>query len=496
MNSEIRSSADHRARNRVRPGRGRPIRGPQFTVLAVATLLAGCSHPNSSLEQIRARGELRVVTLNAPTSYYLGAHGPQGFEYRLAAAFARELGLPLVMQSVPDAAAMRAALSRGRADLAASQISPDEHWRDIGLTTTPYEEIPELVVEPRGRAQVHSIAGLSNKRLVVIRDSPQQTLLETLRSAGMSELHWTALAADQADPLEFINGGGADCAVLDASEFAFAQHLHPEFMVAFALPNPRPVQWVVPRGAEELLQLANQFIAGARTSGELARIQSDASNESGDFDYESAHQFQSDIAARLPALQGLFEEAAQASGLDWRLLAAVGYQESKWQGGAASADGARGIMMLTSDAATEVGVDDRADLRQNIIGGARYLAQVIDSIPKRIAEPDRTWLALAAYNVGYGHLEDARVLAQSHGKNPDSWADVRTQLPLLAEEKWYLRAKRGYARGWEPAKFVEQVRQYLAVLEWIDADKTARNHLLPDSDRTIEGAEEVAARFN
>jgi membrane-bound lytic murein transglycosylase F len=496
MSPDIRSPSEPHTRSPVSSGRGRPFRVQQLTVLAAMTLLAGCSHPNSSLEQIRARGELRVVTLNAPTSYYLGAHGPQGFEYRLAAAFARDLGVTLVMKSVPNAAAMRAALSRGRVDLAAAQISPDEDWRDIGLTTTPYEEIPELVVQPRGRAQVHSIAGLTNKRLVVLKDSPQQTLLETLRSGGMSELHWTALAADQADPMELINSGGADCAVLDASEFAFAQHLHPEFMVAFALPNPRPVQWVVPMGAEQLLQSANQFIAGARTSGELARIESDARNESGDFDYESAHQFQSDIAARLPALQGLFEEAAQASGLDWRLLAAVGYQESKWLGGAASADGARGIMMLTSDAATAVGVDDRADLRQNIIGGARYLAQVIDTMPKRIAEPDRTWLALAAYNVGYGHLEDARVLAQSHGKNPDSWADVRTQLPLLAEEKWYLRAKRGYARGWEPAKFVEQVRQYLAVLEWIDADKTARNRLLPASTQTIAAAEEVEPRFN
>jgi len=136
-------------------------------------------------------------------------------------------------------------------------------------------------------------------------------------------------------------------------------------------------------------------------------------------------------------------------------------------------------MMLTNDAASTVGVNDRGNLRQNIMGGAKYLAQVIDTIPKRIGEPDRTWLALAAYNVGYGHLEDARVLAQMHGKNPDSWSDVRQQLPLLAQEKWYLRAKRGYARGWEPAKFVEQVRQYLAVLEWIGADKSARNPIAP-----------------
>jgi membrane-bound lytic murein transglycosylase F len=232
---------------------------------------------------------------------------------------------------------------------------------------------------------------------------------------------------------------------------------------------------VVRAGATELVQAADRFFAGARTSGELARIEGESSNESGDFDYESAHQFQSDIALRLPALQSLFEEAAQTTGLDWRLLAAIGYQESKWQRAAASADGAQGIMMLTSDTAATMGVNDRADLQQNILGGAKYLAQVIDTIPKRIAEPDRTWLAVAAYNVGYGHLEDARVLAQLHGKNPDAWADVREQLPLLAQEHWYTRVKRGYARGWEPVKFVEQVRQYLAVLEWIGADKSARN---------------------
>jgi membrane-bound lytic murein transglycosylase F len=133
-------------------------------------------------------------------------------------------------------------------------------------------------------------------------------------------------------------------------------------------------------------------------------------------------------------------------------------------------------MMLTSDTASTVGVKDRSDQWQNILGGAKYLAQVIDTIPNRIGEPDRTWLALAAYNVGYGHLEDARVLAQMRGKDPDSWNDVRAQLPLLAQEQWYSRVKRGYARGWEPARFVEQVRQYLAVLEWSGTGTVARVH--------------------
>ena len=468
----------------------------QFTVTAAVLLLVGCARPDSSLEAIRARGELRMVTVNSPTSYYLGARGPQGFEYRLASAFARSLGVPLVVNTVRDAGAMRAALVHGRADVAAAQISPDVAWREVGLTTIPYQNIPELVVQPRGRPQPRTVAALRNSRIVVAAGSPQQTLLETLRSHEAPELTWTVVPRDQADPLDLLSSGNADFAIVDAHEFAFAQHLYPETVVAFALPDPRPVQWVVPEDAVELMQAANRFIESAQTSGELANIEADARNESGDFDYESAHQFQSDIASRLPALQSMFQEAAQATGLDWRLLAAVGYQESKWQGAAASADGARGIMMLTNDAATTVGVNDRANLRQNILGGARYLAQVIETIPKRITEPDRTWLALAAYNVGYGHLEDARVLTQMQGKNPDSWSDVRGQLPLLAQEKWYNRVKRGYARGWEPAKFVEQVRQYLAVLEWIDVDKTARNPVMGTRAGSIADLDPSEHRFN
>jgi membrane-bound lytic murein transglycosylase F len=440
----------------------------------MALLLAGCARP-SALQQIHARGELRMVTLNSPTCYYLGAHGPEGLEYRLAAAFAQTLGVRLVVQTASDAQAMRAALAHGSADLAAAQISPNDDWNAVGQTTSSYEQIAQLVVQSRGKSAPANVGGLRNARVVVRGDSPQEALLQMIRSNGVPDLTWTTVPLGQADPLDLVSSGNADYAIMDATEFAFAQHLYPESTVAFALPDPRSVRWVVRPGAGDLVRAANRFFAGASSSGELARIEGAADTESGDFDYASAHQFQSDVATRLPELQSMFEDAAQSTGLDWRLLAAIGYQESKWQGTAASADGAQGIMMLTSDTATTVGVNDRADLQQNILGGAKYLAQVIDTIPKRIAEPDRTWLAVAAYNVGYGHLEDARVMAQMHGKNPDAWADVREQLPLLAQERWYTRAKRGYARGWEPVKFVEQVRQYLAVLEWIGADKSAHN---------------------
>jgi membrane-bound lytic murein transglycosylase F len=144
-------------------------------------------------------------------------------------------------------------------------------------------------------------------------------------------------------------------------------------------------------------------------------------------------------------------------------------------------------MMLTAETARAMGVADRGNTMQNIAGGAAYLAQVLRMIPEHVAEPDRTWLALAAYNVGFGHLEDARILAQTQGKDPDSWADVSVYLPWLAQERWYNQAKRGYARGWEPVRFVEQVRSFLAVLEWY-GDRQAANAVLPAGAAPGSGA--------
>jgi membrane-bound lytic murein transglycosylase F len=157
-------------------------------------------------------------------------------------------------------------------------------------------------------------------------------------------------------------------------------------------------------------------------------------------------------------------------GIDWRLLSAIGYQESQWNALATSPTGVRGLMMLTEDTARALGIGDRLNPQASIMGGAKYFVMMRNQVPSRIREPDRTWFALAAYNVGFGHLEDARILTQMHGKNADRWDDVRNYLPLLTQEKWYTRVKHGYARGWEPTRFVENIRSYYDMLQWMTAD--------------------------
>lgn len=174
------------------------------------------------------------------------------------------------------------------------------------------------------------------------------------------------------------------------------------------------------------------------------------------------------IETRLPRYQGLMQSAARNHGLDWPLIAAMSYQESFWDPDATSPTGVRGLMMLTLQTAKELSVTDRLDPRESIHGGARYFAQLRDRLPASIAEPDRTWMALAAYNMGMSHLEDARVLTQHLGKNPNVWTDVKQHIPKLQDQRYYKHLPNGYARGKEAVAYVERIRQYRTILTWHD----------------------------
>jgi membrane-bound lytic murein transglycosylase F len=315
-------------------------------------------------------------------------------------------------------------------------------------------------VRPRETLQLESA------RLAVRAGSPQERILERMRSTVAPTLQWVETAPSSADPIEDVDSGNADYAITDSREFSFARHLYPNVLVGFALPDTRPLQWLVRKDATGLLERVDQFFGALSQSGELSRVVQAASGDTRRFAYEESREFQTHVGDRLPRYRAWFEQAASQVGIDWRLLAAIGYQESKWDPHAASDEGAQGLMMLTADTAQAMGIKDRNDAQQSIFAGARYLAQVRQMIPDRIAEPDRTWLTIAAYNVGFGHLEDARIIAQSLGKDPDSWVEVREELPLLAQGRWYARAKRGYARGWEPVQFVDRIQRFLTLLEW------------------------------
>ena len=468
-----------------------------FALAAMVLLLAttgGCEKfkppaifHDSAVQQIRARGELRVVTLNLPTCYYLGAQGTEGLEFDLASAYAASLGVKLNMYPVPNERAAQAELAAGRADIAAASLTSTPEWTRVADAANPYTLIPQLVVYQRGGVQPRDTLQLESAKIAVRADSPQERILERLKSTVAPTLQWEETAPSGADPVEDVESGGAQYAITDEREFSFAHHLYPNVLVGFALPERRPVQWMVRRDRPALLASVNEFFRGLAASGRLPQMVQESSGDTRPFAYEESREFQAHVGSRLPQFRAWFEDAAAHSGIDWRLLAAIGYQESKWDAHAVSTEGAVGVMMLTADTAQAMGIKDRTNPEQSITAGARYLAQVREMIPERIAEPDRTWLTIAAYNVGFGHLEDARIIAQGNGKNPDSWADVRATLPLLGEARWYERVKRGYARGWEPVQFVDRIQRYLTLLEW-QPGETRATVVTPSLEKQPSGA--------
>jgi membrane-bound lytic murein transglycosylase F len=423
--------------------------------------------PVPTLEAIKARGVLRVATLNSPTSYYLGTHGPDGLEYQLAAAFARSIMAKVEVETFPNRSALRTALASGRFDVVAAHLSWDPAWQDVGEPAKPYDQVVQHWVYRRGKPRPTKLADIAKARVVVMEDSVEALFLASWSPDAGTPIEWIEIPRDGGiDALDAVADGTAEVALVDGHEFAFARALHPEVGIAFSLPRRRPVQWIVPRGARQLREAIDAWMARERSSGRLAALSQRALQASTQMRRLTAREFRQHVEQRLPELQPLFEQASVQTGVDWRLLAALAYQESQWNPRAESPNGARGIMMLMPETAASLGVRDPFDPRQSILGGARYFQQKVAQIPERIREPDRTWLAIASYNMGYGHLEDARVITQMRGGDPDRWEQVRENLPLLADEAWYLRVKNGYARGWEAQYTVDRVRQFANVLEW------------------------------
>lgn len=456
--------------------------------------LTTCSEPPTALEMVRQSGKLRVVTRNSPTTYYLGPHGPLGPEYEFARRFADHLGVELEIFSAGDLQAVLPALLGHEADIAAAGLTITDERSDRVRFATPYQRVSQQLIYRIGTRRPRSVEDVVGTRLEIIAGSSHAPTLRRLKREH-PDLAWTEVPATHSDDLMYrVAEKEIDFTIADSAEVDISRRYHPELRVAFEVGSGDELAWAFRRLDDTTLyDEAQAFFAELAAQGETERILERYYGYTGDFDYVGTRRFLRHIETRLPRYLDLFQEAAARHGLDWHLLAAQGYQESHWNPRAVSPTGVRGIMMLTQAAAADLGIDNRIDPRQSIRGGARYLLRMKRRIPERIPEPDRTWMALAAYNVGFWHLEDARIITQLRGGDPDRWTDVRENLPLLAQSKWYRRVKRGYARGWEPVTYVDNIRSYLDLLQWHFSDRNPDVRMAADDEPAADTQAEAAA---
>ena len=455
------------------------VKLPLLLALSVCLLLPGCAEETSQLELIRARGTLRVATTLSPATYeHNGEQTARGLEYELVRLCADWMDIDFKLILAHDRKEINDLLASGQADLAAAGLTRTFRPEDPLRYGPGFQWVTRQVVYRYGYIRPATLAGITPHKLHLTPNALPREELERLR------FHYPDLELvihkdkDSFDLLEMVEYGQILYGVAGSNEVARARISLPELRVAFDLSSPEPLGWAVKRipGDDSLLGAIRQFHGHIRDTGQLDELLEQSYTFADSLDYVETRRFIDRYNEVLPELKPYFMSAASEFGFDWRLLAAISYQESHWNKTARSPTGVRGLMMLTLQTAQQVGISDRLDPVLSIHGGARYLTTLVNKIPERIPEPDRTWLALAAYNVGFGHLEDARMITEKNGGNPDTWADVKQNLPLLSRHEWYSQTRFGHARGGEPVRFVENIRKYnamLAHLSYADAAQEA-----------------------
>lgn len=452
-----------------------------FLMLAVLAL-AGCQKLPEPLPDVRQSKELVVVTHNGPNTYYVdGDNHFAGLEYDLARIFIKELGpeYKVSFLVVDNITQVIPALLKGRAHMAAADLTITPIRKHMVNFSIPYQDVQQYVVynTDQGKAP-KKIEDLLNTHIAVPAGT---SYAERLRKIAKSEptLEWEELEQVSADELvERVAEGSLDYTVADGHLSAILGNYYPNLRNGMALGEPEKIGWAFPKNKDAWLKdKANAFFERIKKDGTLRNLVDRYYGHSKRLKPIDVTAFIQRSRTLLPPYINLFKQAQELTSLDWRLLAAVSYQESHWDKFNTSPTNVRGLMMLTEDTADRMGVTDRLDPKQSIMAGARYIVLLKDAIPERIPEPDKTWMALAAYNIGLAHLEDARVLAQRLKLNPDRWADVKKTLPLLNKVEYYSTLKYGYASGGAPVIFVESIRTYHKILE---KHEPAHKPLLPD----------------
>lgn len=441
-----------------------------MVLLVILPFLYSGQDKLSLVQQAYQRGHLTLLTRNGASSYFIGREGGgTGPEYDLAAAFADYLGLALKVEVADEFSDLGTLLHKRQGELIGANLTRTPAREESFKFGPDYAETKTVVVYKRGKTRPREISDLTGMRLAVIAGSSYEGLLEKAQ-ASLPELSWTSeRSIGMEDLLLDIADGELDATLVDSNIFKINSQFYPGLKIGFTLPDVQHQAWAfLPGDDDSLLEKSRSFFKLISGNGELVDIQKRYQVNGNDLDRVGMFQFMKQVRKRLPPLIPLFQEVAQAHDLDWRLLAAMGYQESHWNPEAASVTGVRGIMMLTNRTATALGVTDRLDPEQSIDGGARYFLRMRKRIPIRIPEPDRSWMALAAYNMGMGHLRDVRKLTQKQGGNPDRWQDVNERLLLLSQEKYYRETRYGYARGYEARQYVDNIRSYYDTLVWME----------------------------
>jgi len=426
-------------------------------------------HTISKLEKIKNKKTLNVVLLNAPSTYYIGADGPQGFEYDLLNTYAKYLGVKL---NVTPAHTVKEAIKLSQnpnIDITSASLSKTPLRAQTFNFGPSYFEVQEQVICNRSMLKSshfpRDVEDLEGLHITVGEDTSYSETIKSLQNDGF-EINATFTSEYSTEELlNQVSSHKIDCTVADSNVYALNLRYFPEIAMAFSISGREQLAWLLKKDSKELKADMYTWLNSFIQQGKMTQLKDHYYSYVLFFDYYNTKMFYKRMKTRLPKYKKEFQSAAKHFGVPWTLLASIAYQESHWNPKAKSFTGVRGLMMLTRHTAKLLGVKDRLDPRQSIVGGTRHIKQMLKFVGNEVKDENRLKFALAAYNIGLGHIRDAQALARKIGLNPNVWSDLKIVLPLLSQKKYYRGLQYGYARGEEPVKYVDAIYNYRDILE-------------------------------
>ena len=420
--------------------------------------------PEPVFDRILRTGKITVLTRNNANCYYLYRGQPMGFEYDLAKAFADSLGVRLELKIAEKWEGMIPGIQTGAADMIAADLTITPKRLKQVAFSDGYLTIRQQIITNRHHPDIHSPADLAGQTVHVRRGTSYQERLEEMQRAGLNikiELH---VDVPTEELIRQVSNGDIDFTIADEHIALLNRRYYPRARIVSPISEKQSVGWAVHHKAVKLRRRINRFFTLIKKNGEYAKIYNRYFSNLEMFDYVDVRAYHRRLKTRLPGYQKIIEQAAALNNFDWRLITAQIYQESHFDPAARSHAGAFGLMQLTIQTARSLGVTDILDPLQNIQAGVLHLKMLYDYF-HRAPESDRMLIALAAYNVGQGHLRDARDLARQFNLNPDRWASLEKTLPLLRYRKYYNNSRYGYCRGTEPINYIRHIFFYYDILK-------------------------------
>lgn len=424
---------------------------------------------SATLTKIKDGGVLNVVLLNSASTYFIGSDGPKGFEYDLLNAYSKHLGVKLNITTVNTTKEALEFSKDPQIHIISAALSKTKEREKIYNFGPSYFEAQEqvvchkkLLVDGKFPSSVDDLAKL---KISVGTDTGYSETIESLKTQGF-DINATYTSDYSTEELiAQVDSNEIDCTILDANIYVLNQRYFSNIALAFDVSNRVQQAWILTREIPELKEDMYSWLNTFTQSGDMTKLKDHYYSYVLFFDYYDTAIFSERIKSRLPQFEKYFQEASLKYQIPFSVLAALSYQESHWDPNAKSNTGVQGLMMLTQKTAEGLGIKDRTNPKESIFGGTKHLYDMKQAIPQEIAGEDRLKFALAAYNVGLGHILDAQKLAQQIGLNQNSWTDLKKVLPLLSQKKHHKTLKHGYARGSEAVKYVDAVYDYMNILQ-------------------------------